>query len=262
MIIIGGAYIAFTGAGSVVDCLSDAWKYGYWFMLSLFEFVVLQALIEALTHAMSLCHESVGYVCIESGLALALFILSLPTVRELFGSLNGVVGMQQLRYFIYFAAGRIISIHIISIAQAHWSRWAMATTVVLFFVLAVDTWGISHSSYIGITFWIRLVAFEMSAVLTVFAVFRRHERWFSSSSKLAHAITFIGRHTLEIYLLHFFFLASDMSVIGIYFAEHPAPVAEMIVTGILTLAVVTLSLAVGEMLRASSLLGKYVLGGR
>lgn len=72
----------------------------------------------------------------------------------------------------------------------------------------------------------------------------------------------VGRRTLDIYLLHYFFLPKDLHVVGSYFMAHPALVIEFIVSFVVTIMIVAVCLLISEFLRSSQLVAKWALGGK
>lgn len=102
----------------------------------------------------------------------------------------------------------------------------------------------------------------MFALLSIFVLFYKKRAYFSSSSRASKSITFIGRRTLDIYLLHYFFLPKDLSVFGNYFVNHPAPILGIVFGGMITILIVAVCLIVSEILRQSTFGGKWLLGAK
>ena len=71
---------------------------------------------------------------------------------------------------------------------------------------------------------------------------------------------YIGRHTLDIYLLHFFFLPSNLTMFGTYFQSTSNPVIELFVSLTIAILVITVCLAVSKVLRTSPILAHYLFG--
>lgn len=114
----------------------------------------------------------------------------------------------------------------------------------------------------GPLFHVNIIMFELFALLSVFVFFYKKRTYFSSSSRASKVITFIGRRTLDIYLLHYFFLPKDLSVFGHYFVNHPAPILELAFSSIVTILVVAVCLIVSEILRQSTFCRKWLLGAK
>lgn len=112
----------------------------------------------------------------------------------------------------------------------------------------------------GILFHINLVALETTSLLMIFLIFYKYRLYFSSNHQLAHILTFLGKRTLDIYLLHYFFLPKDLRLFGDYFTTHPAMILETLFSGIITLLVIGGCLFISELLRCNPTVSKYLLG--
>jgi fucose 4-O-acetylase-like acetyltransferase len=73
-------------------------------------------------------------------------------------------------------------------------------------------------------------------------------------------LQFIGRRTLDVYLLHYFFLPRNISFIGDFFVEHSNPTLEFFVSVFLACLVIIICLTVSEVLRMSPFLEHRLFG--
>ena len=261
-IVIGGVFVAVTGAEPLKG-LCDQWKYGYWFTLTLFEFIIVQIVVDSIASRMRVDTDDKAYAALLAVTALLLYGLSVETISARAGVLSGVIGLPLLKYFTCFATGRMARIHLSRLQTWRHNDAAVTIVVVVFIVLGLNAWaGIKVGDISGPLFHLRYIALIISSSLSVFFLFYRHRAWFDSDSHAARAMTFVGRRTLEIYLLHYFFLPKDLHVVGRYFSEHSAAVVEMIVSVAITIVITSLCLLVGEMIRSSSFLHHWMLGGK
>lgn len=240
--------------------VQDKFKSGYWFTLTLFEIIVVQYVYEHFAAWMGLGARSVAYAIGLAVLSVLMYVIAmLVSSTNRFEALSGLLSLPQLRYYMFFAVGRMIRLHIADISDWKWKDYAMAVLVAGFVCMAVINWW-SPLDFTGIAFHCNLVVFELSALLLVFATIYRNREYWSSDGIVPKSINFIGRRTLDIYLIHYFFLPTDLHVFGTYFMEHPAPVAEAVLAFAMTLAIVGVSLICSSMLRCSRQVAKLVLG--
>lgn len=261
-VVIGGVFAMVHGLPART-MLIDTWKGGYWFMLTLFEYMVVQTAVECATGSDAAKRTTLRYAAALLAATAVLYALSLAPVSRRAGDMGEMLQLSKLRYFVYFAAGRLLRQHMTQLLR--WPRRdiAVALTVTTFVVLAIGSWGgVGVGTGSGPWFYLRLVLFEMTAVLTVFCLFYRHRAWFASDGRLPRTLALVGRRTLEIYLMHYFLLPKDLHVVGRYFAEHPAPVVEFIIAGVIAITIAAVCLLVGELLRSSTFLHRWVLGGK
>lgn len=100
-----------------------------------------------------------------------------------------------------------------------------------------------------------------SGLLIVFAFFRKYQASFTSSTRLGAALQYIGRRTLDIYLLHYFFIPK-LHFIGNFFKESPNMLLELCCGLALSLLVAGLCLVISNIIRISDLLGHYLFGAK
>lgn len=245
----------------IIYCLTDKFKCGYWFTLTLFEFIIIQCLWDFIVKALNINDKKKKYIILSVVVALVFYILSMPTVSNRLGRVSGIVGIPMLRYYMYFAAGQLIRLNLENLFQYKYRDTLVSVIIFGFLLSAVYNWCF-NVELSGPLFHVNFIIFELFALLSVFVLFYKKRTYFSSSSRVSKAITFIGRRTLDIYLLHYFFLPKDLSVFGHYFVNHPAPILELAFGGIVTILIVAVCLIVSEILCQSIFCRKWLLGAK
>lgn len=241
--------------------MTDNFKCGYWFTLTLFEFILIQCLWEFIAKSLNINNKGQLYIIWSVLIVLGIYVLSMPTVSNRLGRVSGIVGIPMLRYYMYFAAGQLIRLNLENLFQYKYRDTLVSVIIFGFLFLAVYNWCF-NVELSGLLFHVNFIIFELFALLSVFVLFYKKRTYFSSSSRVSKAITFIGRRTLDIYLLHYFFLPKDLSVFGHYFVNHPAPIFELAFGGIVTILIVAVCLIVSEILRQSTFCRKWLLGAK
>jgi len=84
--------------------------------------------------------------------------------------------------------------------------------------------------------------------------------YFNRISRVGRGLQYIGKLTLDIYLLHYYFLPRNMNVLGIFFKAPPNPTIEQFVSGIFALMVISLCLAVSSVVKLSPVLAHWLFG--
>lgn len=245
----------------IVYCITDKFKCGYWFTLTLFEFILIQCLWEFIAKSLNINNKGQLYIIWSVLIVLGIYVLSMPTVSNRLGCVSGIVGIPMLRYYMYFVTGRLIHLNLENLLRYKYRDMLVSVVILGFLLLAVYNWYF-NVELSGLLFHINMVMFELLALLSVFVLFYKKRTYFSSSSRASKAITFIGRRTLDIYLLHYFFLPKALSVFGHYFVNHPAPIFELAFGGIVTILIVAVCLIVSEILRQSTFCRKWLLGAK
>ena len=243
----------------IVYCITDKFKCGYWFTFTLFEFILIQCLWEFIAKRLNINNKGQLYIILSIGIAVGAYVFSKSMVNYKFGNISSIIGLPMLRYYMYFVAGRLMHLNFENLLRYKYRDTLVSVVIFCFLLLAVYNWCF-NLELSGPLFHINLIMFELFALLSVFVFFYKKRIYFSSSSRASKAIIFIGRRTLDIYLLHYFFLPKDLSVFGHYFVNHPAPILELAFGGIVTILIVSVCLIVSEILRQSTFCRKWLLG--
>ena len=105
------------------------------------------------------------------------------------------------------------------------------------------------------------IACSLSGVLLVFAFFRRYQESFTQQKRLGRTLQYVGRRTLDIYLLHYFFLVmNDCSVLSPYLTKMP--VLALFVELAFSALIIALCLLLSNILRLSPFIAHYFLGAK
>lgn len=98
----------------------------------------------------------------------------------------------------------------------------------------------------------------------VFSIFYHYRDFFDTDCRTTKAIRFIGRRTLDIYLIHYFLLPDLLSYKDILLGSV-APknsVIELLIVLFITLLIISMCLLISAIIRSSSILGHYLLGAK
>ena len=93
-----------------------------------------------------------------------------------------------------------------------------------------------------------------------FAFFRKYERTFSQEALIGRWLQYVGRRTLDVYLLHFFFLPKNLEWLGNYMMGNGSPTVELFISFTIAMMVVSLCLLMSNIIRLSPLLAHWILG--
>ena len=93
-----------------------------------------------------------------------------------------------------------------------------------------------------------------------FAFFRKYEDVFSHETRMGRWLQYVGQRTLDVYLLHFFFLPGNLEWLGRYVMGNGNPTVELFVSLAIAIMVVCLCLLMSNIIRLSPVLAHWVLG--
>lgn len=238
----------------------DKYKGGYWFTLSLFEYFVLYVFFDGALQKMKI--RGGKYDILLCLFALMVFAVSTghaATILNNVGVNNKVLGflqIAQLKYFVFFCFGTFVRKHFTYCNKLADNGYAMGFIVLLFGAGVLWGYVLLPPALYPLVFLLN----GFSGVVLVFYFFRRHEQAFTLNSHKGRWLQYIGRRTLDIYLLHYFFLPRHLEAVGAFFKENPNPTIELFVSGVLSLMVIALCLAVSSIIRLSPVLAYWLFG--
>ena len=251
------------------EALASSMKAGYWFTLVLLYMLLTYYLFSYIEQKLSTFH-----IPLSSFLFPLLFIVSLCLFETCYlprqfswalghkGPPNAFMNysslVEMLRYFPFFLYGAFVHRHRERAQRLMDSRWCFPLVVLLALIttLEVIKWHNLRMEWASLPHTL-----AMFLLLTmVFMFFRHYSDYFSDKTALGRGLQFIGRRTLDIYLLHYFFLprfllpyADNLKAYGSQFVEFWVILA-------IALIVLGLTLLASYLIRLSPFLGHYLFG--
>ena len=230
-------------------------KGGYWFTFVLFEFFILYML------SVRLCRKW-NFV-----LALIIALGSFSYSRYYHAIQTSAVGWQVYainllgflsvvlwRYFLFFYIGAWVRRHFETFI-----RWT-DKPVVLFFIVGVFAYVAStpHKDCL-IYEMLRLYVGGISGMWMVFSFFRLTASWLQRIH-LSKPLQYVGTRTLDIYMLHFFFLPRFLLSYADQLQAFDSRLMEFVVILMISLLVLGVTLLVSYIIRLNHFLGHYLFG--
>lgn len=264
--IIGLIYTYTICNGNVYAFLNNTSKYGYWFTIVLLQMFLIYYIICYVTRKQTINKNFKPLLITMIVTAIFIYILLSPIKR--FPELDYWCGITSFtytcNYFIYFIFGIISSIYKVQLQKALNNQYITATIIITFLYLVYIQFTITaHNSYIVEKLFARVIPIVLgiSGILLVFNYFKTNQEYFTKEAKLGKVLQYIGKRTLDIYLLHYFFLPVIPSI-GNYIKDKPNMIIEFFVGVTLSIAVIGVCLIVSNILRTSKFLGFYLFGAK
>lgn len=244
--------------------LIDAQKAGFWFTYVLFIFYALYIIIDIINCSIY-TKKPFSNSTIISSLFLGLLLYYLINNGELLNILSpnttSFLSLSKWQYFIFFSFGCFIhkyyTIFLLWLENKYFK-----VGVILSFVLATSFIFYQNNNSIIISNTPIKFVSALLGIVIVMCFFRDNEIHLSGSTKFGKVLQYIGKRTLDIYFLHYFFLPYNLSIIGNLFKTYPNPLLEFILSILLATIVITSCLAVSKIIRISQTLTYYLLGGK
>lgn len=246
---------------SFIGSFYSPMKYGYWFTISLFEYFVVYVLIaKPLNKIKHSWKYDISLLII--GLFIFVATISPQKVLSLIGisdTLPNALGYSNFQYFIYFVLGVIVKRRFDLFKKYLNNSILTGLTITLFFIIAL-IW-IKEGAVHGVTINLLIVIFlGISGCFVSFSFFYKYQDSFTKEKRAGRILQYIGRRTLDIYLLHYFFLPYNLHMVGEWFTENINPTLEFFVSIALAAMVIALCLVVSSIIRISPMLANWLFG--
>ena len=237
-----------------------ATKGGYWFTFALFIFFLLHIFSSWLAKRYSSRLKDwlmLGFAIVISVSTFAYDIF----YNRYFSYLGwvtkgmGFISFITWRYYLFFAIGTIVRKHFDAFVHFTDKPLVITLTVIGFSVFVLHP----RSENIALSYLI----FSIGGVLgmtMVFTFFRKFSAIFSKENFLGRSLQYIGTRTLDIYLLHYFFLPRFLVPYGEQLQAYHQPLLEFGASLTIALCVVFICLILSYIIRLNSLLGHYLFG--
>lgn len=233
--------------------VSTSW---YWFTVQLFLFFLFYYSTMMVTRNTS---ENTKDICLVS-VAVVLYLLShshalierTPVGTTLFSYL----GIRNWRLFIFFSMGVLMRKHFEIVKRWINNPTVMAAFIILFFMMVFFADQIAYRLLEPI----KSLVYGCASIIVIFAFFYKYQDAFSHDKPFGRTMQYVGRRTLDIYMIHYFLLPNHLDFMGKWFIEHPNPALEFFITTAIVILVITLSMVIGNIIRLSPTLSHYLLG--
>ena len=230
-------------------------KGGYWFTFVLFEFFVLYLLITRLGKAWR--------PWVALGIALTAFCcaryyneihLSATGVQKYVVDVLGFMSVTLWRFFLFFYIGTWMRRHFDAFVRWTDKPWALPLMAAAFFLIASTP----HRDNLPFEMC-RFFFGGIMGMWMVFTCFRRSDSWMQKHH-LSRPLQYVGTRTLDIYLLHYFFLPRFLITYADRLKALDSQFIEFIVILGVALVVLAITLLVSYLIRLSPFLGHYLFG--
>lgn len=242
---------------------SFEFKYGFWFTFALFQYFVIYIGIEALFNKQHSNNKEIGVMLFMLALSIIAFYYEQMRFDLNIGIWRKVLTLfsfSKIKYIFFFWLGTYVKKNSASFIRFSENQYVIAGCLGIFFLFAIYSKQIYLSNN-----ELRLLSYLLSGVtgiIIVFTFFRKHEAHFTRNNRFGKVLQFIGQHTLDIYLLHYFVLPYHMNFLGAWLSEHNYKSVDMLIMLILSVWIIAISLLISYVIRLSPFLGYYLLGAK
>lgn len=234
-----------------------ALKGGYWFTFVLFEFFMIYMLSVRCCWRWSWLVAlvvSVGSFCFASHQHYLRLTAPNGGVLSILLDMAGFLSIGVWRYYLFFYIGTLVRRHFDAFVRMTNKPLVVILLIAVFFAIAST----SHPAS-DVLEYLRFNLGGVFGMLMVFVLFRHSAIWLQRL-RLSKPLQYVGTRTLDIYLLHYFFLPRFlMPYAGGLLAFDSQPLEFLVILGI-ALVILSLTLLASYVIRLSPFLAHYLFG--
>lgn len=234
-------------------------KYGYWFTLSLFEYFVIYIGIEALFNKHNVNKKELIIMLILLIISISAFTFEHIKFYINLGILGRILiflSFSKMKFIIFFWLGTFIKKNFTAFNRLTDQQYFIPLCMSIFLILLIGPCINTHFMFNYISFLFS----GITGIIIVFTFFRKNETIFLKRKRIGYILQYIGQRTLDIYLIHFFFLPYHMKTIGAWLSHNSYKSIDMFILLMISLWIVAISLFVSNIIRLSPFLGHYLFG--
>ena len=224
----------------------------YWFTIVLFIFIVINSVLLPLNN----CKYNKIYDFILISLSFSGIIILMKLRNDSWGW-NFFCLENATKYFQFYAFGLLCHKYRNKFSEALSSNKFSGGVLILLSISLLAYFGRSFENISSIIFQFnRDIAIRYLSLLTLLLYFSKIEK---NRSSVLSFFNKIGRITLDIYLLHWFFLPKFEGL------NHPVLssfIIQLVISSVIAIIIIKICITVSQMIRTSQFLSKYALGAK
>ena len=244
---------------SVVLFFNSSSKLGYWFTEVLLEMFLVYYTVSFLMRRRRLLSRQI----VIGTIAVCFFVLSMfgsSTYSE-YAICNWLCAYNLFLYFQFFVFGVIVSCYREKVFRIIENPYTIGVIILLFFGLYIVGRFLHNSANSVLMISVSKITNNLVrylGIVTLFAIFKYYRDYFSSETRVGRGLQFIGRRTLDIYLLHYFMIPL-LPALG-SFISHAGFVIEVTVAIGISILVILFCLIISSIIRVSPFLAYWLFG--
>lgn len=253
--------------GDFSSFINDAAKSGYWFTLALLEMFLVYYTINFIVHRYNTPKQERLWLLSLVGIALLMYLLKFPfKYYPMLKSIGNVTTLHYtFTYFQFFVFGLFASRYRNMFGRLLDNGNIVAGIILVFSTLFyVKLTSIDIHLQGKVDIWIVISTFTGTIIgylglVIVFGFFRKYQSSVSSSCWLGGTLQYVGRRTLDIYMIHYFFLPT-LPEVGDFLKSSSNVLIELVAGFSLSIAIIGCCIVISNVIRTSDLLAYYLFG--
>lgn len=240
-----------------VSALFDQFKQGYWFTFVMFGYTVIYVIVSLISKRLKLSDKTSDGLHLFVGVLVTYIALATNGLSTQYPVLELCSTAEYSNYFFY-ALGAVLFIYRRRLSNTLNNRWLLGGGILFFIIgqIAIAKYGTEPLRYgAGIT----NICIVSVALLIIWKLFDSYPQ-LSSASHIGRFLTLVGRRSLDVYFIHYFFLPKDLTSWGIYFQSIDGVFISYLCAIVLSIPLIFVSLGIGYILRLSPITSQLLIG--
>ena len=236
---------------NLTECIVADGKAGYWFTYVLFEYFVIYA-------AVRFCIRNKWADVVLVLLGIALYSIRWPGLKShvpINPTVLSVLSFEHWYLFLFFVMGTLVKKYFKKVEELLDNNWLITVCVLFYFLSNAFKWGDVIPQILN------YALLSITGVIIVFCFFRKKKDLFSKETRLGRVMIYTGRRTLDIYLIHYFFIPYNL-IFFTLFKDHPMPILEFVASSIIAIIIIAACLLVSNIIRLSPFLAHWLFGAK
>ena len=230
-----------TGMHTFDEAIFKSDKGGYWFTFVLLEYYAMYIILELIP----LKGKWKDIMMVAAGCCVVLFALGFRHIIPV--DIATLLSIPHWKFFIYLVLGVLAHKHFPKFERIMDNDIVIIACIAMMLVVNI----LNHGQLI----------LGLPGVLLVFAFFRHYQATFTEEHALGRVMQYVGRHTLDIYLLHWFFMPGEgLAAYRQYFCG--SAMLQLVCTLICSAVVIAMTLVISNVLRLSPFIAHYCFGAK
>lgn len=192
-----------------IQGLQKRLKEGYWFPIVLFEFFVIYLLIDAIGRKLRLVSWQRAFVHLLFGVALVYAASFSEHYNARYPIIN-TLSVGEWWHYIFFAAGSMLFMGMRNVVNLLCNRWLSGAIICLFMILLVYSSKHGYGIFGSFAMLMKCVQI-LCGLFVVWSLFVKHLS-LSSYTVCGRFLELVGRRSLDVYFLHYFFVVGRYGV--------------------------------------------------
>ena len=240
-----------------VSALFHRYKEGYWFTFVMFGYTIIYIVVSLLSKRLQLSDKTSDGLHLFVGVLVTYIALATDRLSTEWPILELFSTADYKTYFFY-VLGAVLFAYRRHLPNVLNNRWLLGGGILFFIIgqIAIAKYGTDSLRYGAGIINICIVSVALMIIWKLFDSYPQ----LSSASLIGHFFTLVGRRSLDVYFIHYFFLPKDLTSWGIYFQSIDGVFISYLCAIILSIPLIYLSLGIGYILRLSPVTSKLFLG--